>query len=43
LPPAILAWKGQATLRDAELLDAVEAAVAAAGGRHQDAQAGASE
>jgi hypothetical protein len=43
VPPVIPAWKGKAALREAGLLDAVEAAVAAAGGRVQDAWAGASE
>ncbi len=43
VPPLIPAWKGKAALREAGLLDAVEAAVAAAGGRIQDAWAGAPE
>ena len=43
VPPVIPAWKGKAALREAGLLDAVEAAVAAAGGRVRDAWAGASE
>lgn len=43
MPPHIPAWKGKAALREARLLDAVEVAVAAAGGRIQDAWAGASE
>jgi hypothetical protein len=43
VPPVIPAWKGKAALREAGLLEAVEAAVAAAGGRVQDAWAGASE
>jgi hypothetical protein len=43
LPPVIPAWKGKVALREAGLMDAVEAAVAAAGGRVQDAWAGASE
>ncbi len=43
VPPVIPAWKGKAALREAGLLDAVEAAVAAAGGRVQDAWSGASE
>jgi hypothetical protein len=43
VPPAIPAWKGKAALREAGLLEAVEAAVGAAGGRVQDAWAGASE
>ena len=43
VPPVIPAWKGKAALREAGLLDAVEVAVAAAGGRVQDAWAGASE
>jgi hypothetical protein len=43
VPAAIPAWKGKAALREAGLLDAVEAAVAAAGGRVQDAWSGASE
>ena len=43
VPPVIPAWKGKAALREARLLDAVEAAVAAAGGRVQDAWAGAAE
>ena len=42
-PPVIPAWKGKAALREAGLLDAVEKAIAAAGGRVQDAWAGASE
>jgi hypothetical protein len=43
VPPVIPAWKGKAVLREAGLLDAVEAAVKAAGGRVQDAWIGASE
>jgi hypothetical protein len=43
VPATIPAWKGKAALREAGLLDAVEAAVAAAGGRVHDAWAGASE
>lgn len=43
VPSVIPAWKGKAALREAGLLDAVEAAVAAAGGRVQDAWTGASE
>lgn len=43
VPQVVPAWKGKAALREAGLLDAVEAAVAAAGGRVQDAWAGASE
>lgn len=43
VPPVIPAWKGKAALREAGLLDAVEAAVAATGGRVQDAWTGASE
>lgn len=43
VPPVIPAWKGKAALREAGLLDAVENAIAAAGGRVQDAWAGASE
>jgi hypothetical protein len=43
VPTSIPAWKGKAALREAGLLDAVEAAVHAAGGRVQDAWAGASE
>ena len=43
VPPVIPAWKGKAALREAGLLDAVEAAVLAAGGRVQDAWTGASE
>ncbi len=43
VPPVIPAWKGKAALREAGLLDAVEAAIAAAGGRIQEAWAGASE
>jgi hypothetical protein len=43
VPPVIPAWKGKAALREVGLLEAVEAAVAAAGGRVQDAWAGASE
>jgi hypothetical protein len=41
VPPVIPAWKGKAALREAGLLDAVEAAVAASGGRIQDAWSGA--
>jgi len=43
VPTVIPAWKGKAALREAGLLGAVEAAVAAAGGRVQDAWVGASE
>jgi hypothetical protein len=43
VPPVIPAWKGKAALREAGLLGAVEVAVAAAGGRVQDAWVGASE
>lgn len=43
VPPVIPAWKGKAALREAGLLNAVEATVAAAGGRVQDAWTGASE
>jgi hypothetical protein len=43
VPTSVPAWKGKAALREAGLLDAVEAAIAAAGGRVQDAWAGASE
>lgn len=43
VPPVIPAWKGKAALREAGLLAAVEAAVAAAGGRVQDAWVGASD
>ena len=43
VPLVIPAWKGKAALREAGLLVAVEAAVAAAGGRVQDAWTGASE
>ncbi len=43
VPPVIPAWKGKAALREAGLLAAVEAAVAAAEGRVQDAWVGASE
>ena len=43
VPPVIPAWKGKAALREAGLLDAVEKAIATAGGRVQDAWAGASE
>jgi hypothetical protein len=43
VPAVIPAWKGKAALREAGLLEAVEAAVAVAGGRVQDAWAGASE
>jgi hypothetical protein len=43
VPLVIPAWTGKAALREAELLDAVEAAVAVAGGRVQDARADASE
>jgi hypothetical protein len=43
VPPIIPAWKGKAALREAGLLEPVEAAIAAAGGRVQDAWAGASE
>jgi hypothetical protein len=43
VPPVIPAWKGKAALREAGLLDTVESAVKAAGGRIQGAWAGASE
>jgi len=43
VPASVPAWKGKAALREAGLLEAVEAAVAAAGGRAQDAWTGASE
>jgi hypothetical protein len=43
VPPIIPAWKGKAALREAGLLNAVEGAVATAGGRVQDAWAGAAE
>ncbi len=43
VPPVIPAWKGKAALRETGLLDAIEAAVLATGGRVQDAWAGASE
>ena len=43
VPTVIPAWKGKAALREAGLLDAVEAAVAAAGGRVHNAWAGASD
>jgi hypothetical protein len=43
VPTSIPAWKGRAALREAGLLDAVEAAVQGAGGRVQDAWSGASE
>ena len=43
VPTVIPAWKGKAALREAGLLGAAEAAVAAAGGRVQDAWVGASE
>lgn len=43
VPPVIPAWKGKAALREAGLLGPVEAAVATAGGRVQDAWVGASE
>lgn len=43
VPTSIPAWKGKAALREAGLLDAVEAAVTTAGGRVQDAWSGASE
>ena len=43
VPPVIPAWKGKAALREAGLLSAVEAAVATASGRVQDAWVGASE
>ncbi len=43
VPPVIPAWKGKAALREAGILDAVEAAVEAAGGRVQDAWVRASE
>ena len=43
VPPVIPAWKGKAALREAGLLDAVEVAVAAVGGRVHDAWIGASE
>lgn len=41
VPATIPAWKGKAALREAGLLNAVEAAVAEAGGRVQDAWVGA--
>jgi hypothetical protein len=43
VPSVIPAWKGKAALREAGLLDSVEAAVEAAGGRIADAWAGAPE
>lgn len=43
VPPVVTAWKGKAALREAGLMDAVEAAVKASGGRVQDAWVGASE
>ena len=43
VPGHIPAWKGKAALRETGLLESVEAAVQAAGGRVQDAWAGASE
>jgi len=43
VPSVVPAWKGKAALREAGLLDAVEAAVATAGGRVHDAWTGASE
>jgi hypothetical protein len=43
VPPLIPAWKGKAALREAGLLDSVEAAVEVAGGRIADAWAGAFE
>jgi hypothetical protein len=43
VPPVIPAWKGKAALREAGLLDTVEAAVQSAAGRVQDAWSGASE
>jgi hypothetical protein len=43
VPAVIPAWKGKAALREAGLLDSVEAAVLAAGGRVADAWAGAAE
>lgn len=43
VPTSIPAWKGKAALREAGLLDAAEVAVASAGGRVQDAWAGAAE
>lgn len=43
VPASIPSWKGKAALREAGLLDAVEAAVAAAGGRVHYAWVGASE
>lgn len=43
VPERVPAWKGKAALWEAGLLDAVEAAVAAAGGRAQDAWTRASE
>ena len=43
VPTSVPAWKGKAALGEAGLLDTVEAAVAAAGGRVQDAWVGASE
>jgi hypothetical protein len=43
VPTVIPAWKGKAALREAGLLDSVEAAVEVAGGRIADAWAGAPE
>jgi hypothetical protein len=43
VPSSIPAWKGKTALREAGLMDAVEAAIGAAGGRVQDAWASASE
>ena len=43
VPAVIAAWKGKAALREAGLLDAVEAAVEKAGGRVRDAWEGAAE
>ena len=41
MPTSVPAWKGKAVLREAGLLESVEAAVQAAGGRVRDAWDGA--
>jgi hypothetical protein len=43
VPPVIPAWKGKVALREAGLLNVVEAAVTAAEGRVKDAWTGAAE
>jgi hypothetical protein len=43
VPPVIPAWRGKAALREAGLIDGVESAAQATGGRVRDAWEGASE